>query len=498
METLSLLFSGFQVAVTPTNLLFALIGALIGTMIGVLPGLGPVATMAILLPVTYGMTPEAAIIMLASIYCGAMYGGSTTSILVNLPGESASVITCIDGYKMAKNGRAGVALGIAAIGSFIGATIALVGLTFFAPVVSRYAVKVGPPEYTALMLLGIMLVCFVGSESALKSVVSATLGLLLACIGADLITGVPRLTFGSMYLTGGLEFSSVAMGIFGLGEILHSFEEKEETTLVTEKITKIWPSFKDFNRVKFTILRGSFFGFVIGILPGCNAAVSSLISYTVEKKLSKHPEEFGNGAIEGVAGPETANNATSISALIPMLTLGIPPTATMAMLFGALMIHGVTPGPFMITEHPTVFWGLIASLYIGNVMLIILNLPMVSLFIKLLKVRFSILAPIVIIITMIGVYSISNNTFQMWIVLFFGVAGYLIRKYRFPAAPIVLALILGPRFESSFRQALVMSNGRFGIFIERPLALGVLIIVVIIAISPLLRKIVTVNRARKS
>lgn len=497
MQTIELILSGFQVALTLSNLLFAFIGALVGTIIGVLPGLGPVATMALLLPITYNMTPEAAIIMLAGIYCGAMYGGSTTSILVNLPGESASVITCIDGYQMAKQGRAGVALGIAAIGSFIGATLALIGLSFFAPVVSRYAVRIGPPEFTTLMMFGILLVCYVGSSSALKSVTSAAIGLLIACIGLDLMNGVPRLTFGTVSLLGGLDFAAVAMGLFGLGEILSCLDKKEETTLVTEKISQIWPSLKDFLRVKYTILRGAVFGFLVGILPGCNAVVSSLLSYTVEKKRSKHPEEFGKGAIEGVAGPETANNATSISALIPLLTLGIPPTATMAMLFGALMIHGVTPGPYMINEHPTVFWGLIASLYIGNVILIVLNLPMVGLFVKLLKVRLTILAPTVIIITMLGVYSISNNTSQMWIVLIFGAIGYMMRKYKFDAAPMILALILGPRFENSFRQSLVMSNGNFQVFLQRPVALFFLIAITVMLVSPLLKRVISSRRPIK-
>ncbi|MHC1761300.1 MAG: tripartite tricarboxylate transporter permease [Negativicutes bacterium] len=478
METWDAMVAGFQVALSLENLLYCMFGVTLGTAIGVLPGLGPVATMAILLPLTYNIPAEASIIMLAGIYYGAMYGGSTTSILVNLPGEAASVITCIDGYQMAKQGRAGIALGIAAIGSFIAATVAIVGLSIFAPIVSAYALLIGPPEYTTLMLLGLTFVVYLSSKSYTKAIISAMFGLLLACIGADPRLGIPRLTFGSINLMNGLDFAAIAMGLFGVGEILYSFENKEPRSLVTDKITQIWPSIDNLIEVKWPIIRGSIIGFFVGALPGGGAVISSLLSYAVEKRVSKNPEEFGKGAMAGVAGPESANNSAAVSAFIPLLTLGLPANAVMAMLFGALMIHGVTPGPFLIQEHPTVFWGVIASMYIGNILLLILNLPLVGIFVQLLKIRMSFLSPAVVLITMIGVYSINSSIFEMGVVLFFGIVGYLMRKFSFEPGPMILAFVLGPILETSFRQSLLLSYGDMSIFIQRPIALTFLLIAV--------------------
>lgn len=480
--------SGFQVALSVNNLMYCVIGVVIGTVIGVLPGLGPVATISLLLPVTYNIPAEASIIMLAGIYYGAMYGGSTTTILVNLPGEAASVITSIDGYQMAKQGRAGIALGISAIGSFVAGTISIIGLSIVAPLVSGFALKFGPPEYTSLMILGLTLVIYLATKSPLKSIISAATGLLLATIGTDPEFAIPRLTFGSTELMSGLDFASIAMGLFGVGEILYSLENNAETKLVTDKITQIWPSIKDLAQAKWSIIRGSFIGFFVGILPGGGAVISSLISYTVEKRVSKHPEKFGKGAIEGVAGPESANNAAAGASFIPLLTLGLPSNAVIALIFGALLIHGVIPGPFLIKEHPGLFWGVIASMYIGNIILLLLNLPLVGLFVQLLRVRLSILSPFVILIAMIGVYSIANSTFEMWIVLVFGVIGYLMRKYEFEPGPLVLAFVLGSILENSFRQSLIISNGSLLIFITRPLSIIFIAIAVLLIATQFLKK----------
>ncbi|SDI37436.1 tripartite tricarboxylate transporter permease [Propionivibrio dicarboxylicus] len=474
---------GFNVALTISNILYCAMGVTLGTVIGVLPGLGPVATISLLLPLTYSIPIESSIILLSGIYYGAMYGGSITSILVNLPGEAASVVTCLDGYQMARKGRAGAALGIAAIGSFVAGTVAIIGLNLFAPTVSRLAIKFGPPEYATLMVMGLTFITYLSTQSPLKCIVSALVGLLLACIGSDPEFGVQRLTFGSVSLLSGLDFAVIAMGLFGVGEIFHSLESSEETKIVTDRISQIWPTRDDLARSSMPIARGSVLGFLVGLLPGGGAVIASLLSYALEKRLSREPERFGAGAIEGVAGPESANNAAAGAAFIPLLTLGLPSNAVMALIFGALMIHGITPGPFLIREQPQLFWGVVVSMYIGNVLLLILNLPMVGVFVKLLRVRLSILAACVLIVTMIGVYSISNNVVDMWFLLCFGLLGYLMRKFAFEPGPLVLAFVLGPIMETAFRQSLIISGGDVGIFVSRPIALSFLIVAVLLVLT---------------
>ena len=482
MEIFSGLLSGFDVALTGTNILFAFLGALIGTAIGVLPGLGPAATIALLLPLTYVISsPVTAIIMMAGIYYGSMYGGSTTSILLNLPGEAASVVTCIDGYQMAKKGRAGAALAIAAIGSFIAGTVSVIGMTFFAPPLAEFALDFGPPEYFALTSLGLLLAVFLSGGSIIKGLIIICVGLLLAMVGLDTISGKIRFTFGSTGLQGGFDFVTLAMGVFGLGEILYNLERKLSTDLVTSKLGKIFPTLKDWANSRWAILRGSLIGFFVGIIPGGGAVIASLTSYAVEKKYSKTPEEFGKGIIEGVAGPESANNAASSSSFIPLLTLGIPGNPSIAMIFAALMIQGITPGPFLITEHPDVFWGVIASMYLGNVMLLVLNLPLVGLWVQMLRVPYGILAPVIVLFTTVGVYSVQNQIFDVYSMLFFALVGYGIRKLKFDPAPLPLAFVLGPMVERSLRQSLLISGGDPTIFVSRPIS-GTLIGIIVLLI----------------
>ncbi len=483
MEIFSGLLSGFDVALTGTNILFAFLGALIGTAIGVLPGLGPAATIALLLPLTYVISsPVTAIIMMAGIYYGSMYGGSTTSILLNLPGEAASVVTCIDGYQMAKKGRAGAALAIAAIGSFIAGTVSIIGMTFFAPPLAEFALDFGPPEYFALTSLGLLLAVFLSGGSIIKGLIIICVGLLLAMVGLDTISGKIRFTFGSTGLQGGFDFVTLAMGVFGLGEILYNLERKLSTDLVTSKLGKIFPTLKDWANSRWAILRGSLIGFFVGIIPGGGAVIASLTSYAVEKKYSKTPEEFGKGIIEGVAGPESANNAASSSSFIPLLTLGIPGNPSIAMIFAALMIQGITPGPFLITEHPDVFWGVIASMYLGNVMLLVLNLPLVGLWVQMLRVPYGILAPGIVLFTTVGVYSVQNQIFDVYSMLFFAFVGYGIRKLKFDPAPLPLAFVLGPMVERSLRQSLLISGGDPTIFVSRPISgtlIGIIVLLVV-------------------
>ncbi len=482
MDIFNGLLQGFSVALAGINILFCFLGALIGTAIGVLPGLGPAATIALLLPLTYAMgSPVTAIIMLAGIYYGAQYGGSTTSILLNLPGEAASVVTCIDGYQMARKGRAGVALGVAAIGSFIAGTAAVVGLTFFAPPLAKFALDFGPPEFFGLTSLGLLLAVTLSSGSITKGLMVLILGLLLSMVGFDPVSGKSRFTFGTIGLKGGLDFVCLAVGVFGLGEIFYNLESSLKTEIVTTKIGKVFPTLKDWADSKWAIYRGSAIGFFVGIIPGGGAVIASLASYAVEKKISKHPEEFGEGAIEGVAGPESANNSASSSSFIPLLTLGIPGNAAIAMIFAALMIHGITPGPFLVKEHPEVFWGVIASMYIGNVMLLVLNLPLVGLWVQMLRIPYGILAPIIVLFTTIGVYSTQNQVFDIYSMLFFAVLGYLMRKLNFDPVPLPLAFVLGPLVERSLRQSLLLSGGDLTIFVSRPIS-GTLITVFVLLI----------------
>lgn len=493
------LMDGFSIALSGTNLLVAFLGALLGTAVGVLPGLGPAATISLLLPVIYKIgSPATAIIFLAGIYYGAMYGGSTTSILLNLPGEAASVVTCIDGYKMAQKGRAGAALGIAAIGSFIAGTIGVIGLTFVAPPLAEFALRFGPPEYFSLTLVGLLLAVFLSGASLIKGLILLVMGLLLASVGLDPVTGKTRFSFGIVGLQSGFDFVTLAMGVFGLGEILYNLEQNMASELVTTKIGRIYPTLKDWAASKWAILRGSIIGFFTGVIPGGGAVVASLTSYAVEKKFSKHPEEFGHGAIEGVAGPESANNAASSASFIPLLTLGIPSNASIAMIYAALLIQGVTPGPFLIKEHPEVFWGVIASMYVGNAMLLALNLPLVGLWVQLLKVPFGILAPTVILFTTVGVYSISNDTFQVFALIFFGIFGYFLRKLDFEPGPLPMAFVLGPIIENSLRQSLLMSGGRMTIFITRPISATLLGIFALLVIGQIIKALRGLKEKKES
>ena len=480
------LASGFAVALTPWNLAYAGFGAVLGTAIGVLPGLGPPATIAMLLPLTYGMEPVSAVIMLAGIFYGAMYGGSTTSILLNIPGEAGSVVTCLDGYRMTRSGRAGAALGIAAIGSFIAGTLGVIGLSLISPILAEFALRFGPAEYFSLVLLGLMMAVYLSGGSALKGLMMAVLGLLLGTVGLDPVLGAERYTFGIPNLTDGLDFVVVAMGLFGIAEVLSNLESPQQPTVLKTGIRSILPTKEDWKRSWGAITRGSFFGFFIGILPGGGAIISSFVAYAVEKKISKHPEQFGHGAIEGVAAPESANNAASVSSFIPLLTLGIPGNASIAMILVALMIHGIRPGPQLIEEHPDVFWGAVASMYMGNLMLLALNLPLVGLWVKLLRVPYSILALIVVVICVVGAYSVNNSTFDVGVMVGFGIFGYLLRKGGFPAAPLILAMILGPILERSLQQAMIGSAGDPLVFVQKPISAALLTVAALVALTPLI------------
>jgi putative tricarboxylic transport membrane protein len=486
---------GLTLVVQPTNLLYCLVGVLIGMVIGVLPGLGPAATIAILLPITYTIDPVSAIIMLAGIYYGAQYGGTITSVLLRLPGEASSVVTVFDGFALAKQGRAGTALGIAAIGSFVGATISIIGLTLLAPVVASVALDFGPPEYAALALLGVLLVATIGSGNKLKALIAGAVGLLLATVGRDSFTGASRFTFDSLQLADGIDFVVVAMGLFGVGEILYNLEQRHGRTHEPATVGNVWPSRKDLRQSSGAIGRGSLIGFVLGVLPGGGAVLSSIVAYATEKRWSKTPERFGRGAVEGVAAPETANNAAATSSFIPLLTIGLPANATMAMLFGALLILGVSPGPQLVDEHPDVFWGVINSMYIGNLLLLMLSIPLVGIFVRILRVRPAILAPITALITILGVYTINNSTFDIFLMVAFGIVGYLMKKAGFDPGPMVLAFVLGSIIESSTRRGLLMFGGDPTGFVTRPISGGILAVFVALALFPLVRTLVRRRRS---
>jgi putative tricarboxylic transport membrane protein len=476
MDVLSNLFNGFQTALTLKNIYLCFVGCLWGTVVGVLPGIGPLAGITLLIPATFGIDATGAIIMLAGIYYGAMYGGSTTSILMNIPGESASVVTCIDGYQMARKGRGGAALFIAAWGSWIGGTLSIVGLMFLAPFLANFAVKFGPPEMFALLLIAFVLLGSLGKGSFFKTVPMILLGLLIGTIGMDPLTGTMRFTHGIKDLYDGIGFIPVAMGAFGIGEILTSTEESLVRFIGKVKMRELLPNREELRASWAPIFRGTGLGFLIGLLPGSAHVLSSFVSYTLEKRLAKRPEEFGTGRIEGVAGPETANNAASESAMIPFLGLGIPTGPAPAVMMIALLIHGVRPGPLFISEQPQVFWGLIASMYIGNLILIILNLPLVGLFVNLLRVPFRILFPIILVICLVGTYSVNSSIVELVILLFFGVLGYIFRKLDFDIAPFILAMIIGPTLEMSFRQSLMRSAGSFFIFLKSPIACTLIVL----------------------
>jgi len=464
-------------------------GTLFGTLIGVLPGIGPTTGVAILIPITFGMNPTTAIITMAGVYYGAMFGGATTSILLNVPGESASVMTCIDGHQLAKNGRPGPALGMAAMSSFIGGTFAILLLTFLAPPLASFAVSFGPPEYFALTFMGLTLVTSLGGDSPLKGIISGILGLLVACIGIDAQSGVARFTFDIMYTLDGIGFIGVAVGLFALSEILENIEAPMETMISKTKlrIRSLFPNLQDWKNSWKTVIRGSFIGFFIGILPGAGATIASFMSYAAAKKFSKHPEKFGTGVIEGVAAPESANNAAAGGAMVSLLTLGIPGSGTTAVLLGALLIHGMRPGPLLFTSNPEFVWGLIASMYIGNVMLIIQNMPMIGLWVRLLKVPYKILMPLIITISAVGVFATDNNIADVWVMIIFGAIGYIMRKMKYPAAPMVLALVLGPMVEMSLRQSLTISHGNVAIFFTRPISAVLSIFAILSLFAPLFR-----------
>ena len=470
MDTFQSLLYGLSVSLTPTNLLYCALGVVLGTLVGVLPGIGPLGGITLLLPTTFGMEPISAIIMLAGIYYGAMYGGSTTSILVNIPGEAASVVTCFDGYQMARKGRAGPALSIAAIGSYIAGSLSVLGLMFLAPLLARMALKFGPPEQFALMVFGLVILAYMGTGSVLKALMMILVGLALAMVGIDHLSGFTRFTHGRVELGDGISFLAVAMGLFGVAEILVNVEQTTVAEIIKPKLATLLPTREDWKRSLGPILRGSGVGFFIGILPGAAHIISTFVSYAMEKRLSKHPEEFGSGRIEGVAGPESANNAATGGAMIPFLALGIPSSPATATMMVALLIHGVKPGPILMEQHPEVFWGLIGSMYIGNVMLLILNLPLVGLFVNLLRVPYHYLFPAILLICFVGVYSVNLSGTDLWIMAIFGVIGYLLRKVAFDPSPIVLAMVLGPMMEQALRQALMMSRGDFWIFLSRPIA----------------------------
>lgn len=467
---------GLNVAFTTANLLYCFLGVFIGTLVGVLPGIGPVGSISLLLPVTFGIPPVSAIIMLAGIYYGVMYGGSITSILVNIPGEAASVVTCLDGYQMARKGRAGPALGIAALGSFIAGTIGVIFLMFLARPLSGMAIDFGPVEYFSMMVLALIILTYLAQGSMLKALISAVLGISVSQIGMDIVTGNSRFTLGIAALEDGVGLVPLAMGLFGIGEVLANVEESENFEIFKGKIKGLLPNLKDWLDSLGAILRGTLLGFFLGILPGGGSIISSFASYALEKRFSKYPENFGKGVIEGVAGPESANNSATAGAFIPLFTLGIPANGVMALLLAALMIHGVQPGPLFINNHPDIFWGTIVSMYIGNVFLVFLNLPLIGLWVKLLKVPYRILSPLIILICIIGTYSINNSTFDIFLLGIFGIVGYVFKKYKYEPAPLIMAFILGPLLENSLRQSLLMSGGKISIFYTRPISLSCLII----------------------
>jgi putative tricarboxylic transport membrane protein len=482
---------GLQVTFQPINFLFCGVGVLVGTLVGVLPGIGPAGAMALLLPATFKFSPTSTIILLAGIYYGVQYGGSTTSILVNIPGEASSVMTCIDGHQMARQGRAGPALGIAAWGSFIAGTIANIGLMLVAIPLAHAALRLGPPEYFALMCTGLIIVTYLAQGSVLKAIMMGLVGVILGSIGLDLISGFPRFTFGINELTDGVGIVPLVMGLFGISEILENLEGSLKREVFKTRIKNLWPSFKDWMESKWAIVRGSLIGFVLGILPGGGAVIATFVSYAVEKKVSKHPEKFGKGAIAGVAGPESANNAAAGSSLIPLLSLGIPPNPIMAIFFSALIIHGIQPGPLLIRQHPDLFWGLVASLYLGNAFLLILNLPLIGLWVKVLEIPYKILFPLILLFCLIGVYSMNNLSFDLYVMLFFGVVGWIMRKFGYEGAPLILAYVLGPMLENALRQSLLISQGSFLIFVTRPIsaaALGFAFLLLLTTLLPNFKK----------
>lgn len=483
---LSDLLLGFSIALTPTNLLFALLGVLLGTVIGALPGIGPSAGIAVLLPLTFGMSPVTAIIMLAWIYYGAMYGCTITSVLINTPGESASVMTTLDGYQMALKGRAGAALGMAAIGSFIAGTASVVLLMIATPPLAEVAITFGPPEYFALMVLGLTTLASLSGGSMIKGLLMGVAGLMLGTIGIDLMLGSPRYTFENVNLMDGLDFVPVAVGLFAVGELLFNLYQPVRAEPIKAKLSGLMPTRQDWKDSYKGVARGTVIGFFVGMLPGAGATIASFLAYATEKRFSKRPEQFGTGVIEGVAAPESANNSASTGALIPLMALGIPGSGTTAVMLGALSLYGMQPGPLLMSTHPDVFWGLVASMYVGNVMLLILNLPLAPVFASILRVPYSILIPFIIGIALFGVYSVENSLFNVGVAIVFGGIGFVMRIYGYPAAPLVLALVLGPMLERALRQSLQMSLGSPEIFVTRPVSAAILAVALLALLFPLI------------
>lgn len=476
MDIIDGLMQGFEVALSWENLFFVLLGVVIGTVVGLLPGLGPTAAIALLLPFTYGLAPSSAVIMLAGIYYGSMFGGRIPAILLNLPGDSSSVITTFDGYPLRQQGRAGPALGITAIGSFIGGTIAIIGLTIFAPILANWALGMGPPELFLLSLFGIMMIVLLSSGGAIAGLATAGLGMLIATIGRDPITADWRLTGGFAPLSDGIDIVPLAVGLFGLAEIFYIAEKRFRYASNESGITRILPTVNDWIMTRWAILRAAVVGFFIGIIPGGGGTVSSIVAYGLEKRVSKQPEKFGKGAIDGLAATETADNASSNSSFIPLLTLGLPPNAVIGLIFGALVMHNVTPGPRLIDNNPDIFWGVIASMYIGSIFLIIINLPMIKVFVQILKIPGTILMPTVIAIAFFGVYSVNNQIFDLWLALFFGVLGYLLKKINIGPGPLILGFVLAPMVESHWRRMLLMGDGSLAVIFDRPVAVAMIII----------------------
>jgi putative tricarboxylic transport membrane protein len=488
MDFWSNIAMGFSVVAEPMNLLFCFVGVVLGTLIGVLPGLGPGPTISLLLPLTYHLNPVTSIIMVAGIYYGAKYGGSTTSILLNIPGEVDSVVTCFDGYQMARQGRAGPALGISAFGSFIAGTFATLALMLVAPPLAKFALSFGPPEIFSLMVLALVLITFISSGSQVKGLAMASLGLFLGSVGLDIFTNVDRFTFGYNFLFEGLGIVPVIVGLFGVGEVLSNLEVQMKSEIFQKRVSHLLPSLKDWKDSIWPIIRGTFIGFFVGIIPGGGGIASTFASYTIEKRISKHPEKFGKGAIEGVAGPEAANNACSGANFIPLMTLGIPTNGIMAIIFASLLINGLQPGPMLIKNQPALFWGVIASMYLGNVMLVILNLPLIGIWVRFLTIPYSVLAPLILFFCLLGAYTLKNAVPDLIIMLIFGIFGFLMRKFRYEGAPLIMGFVISELVEGAFIRSLLMSGGSFTIFFTRPISCVLMILALILFILPFLGK----------